>query len=72
MKKYLFIHLLAALSFTAILAQTNTKGITPNKKGNKLASDTLALVIGISDYQNENIIDLQFAHRDAEPNLKLF
>jgi len=49
-----------------VLAQ-NTKGVTPvKKKKTAEAGNTYAVVVGVSDYQNEGITDLQFAHRDAE------
>ncbi len=45
------------------------KGVDPVKTPNSVrinASSTRAVIIGISDYQDKNIPDLQFAHRDAE------
>lgn len=49
------------------LSIAQTKGIKPVKKTNNLAiGKTLAVIVGISDYQDENIPDLRFAHRDAE------
>ena len=44
-----------------------TKGIKPVKAADDVAAGkTIAVVVGISDYQNEDIPDLRFAHRDAE------
>ena len=44
-----------------------TKGIKPVKPSDKVAAGrTMAVVVGISDYQNDDIPDLRFAHRDAE------
>ena len=54
--KILFI----ALSFilgTCLVGDAQTMGVK---------SKTRVLVIGISDYQDEKITDLKFAHKDAE------
>ena len=43
------------------------KGVTPIAKAdNKQTGITRAVIVGISDYQNKNITDLQFADRDAQ------
>lgn len=64
MKKALLIMLFALVTIT-IDAQT-TKGLKPIKKQLLSPSGvTRAVVVGISDYQNNNITDLQYAHRDA-------
>ena len=48
-----------------LIAQT--KGIKPVKPVEDMVKGrTMAVVVGISDYQNEDIPDLRFAHRDAE------
>lgn len=65
MRTTLFIIILSVLQAFAF---GQTKGISyrgdlkkPGKSG-----VTRAIVVGISDYQNDNIPDLRFAHRDAE------
>ncbi|TNE69937.1 MAG: tetratricopeptide repeat protein [Bacteroidetes bacterium] len=52
--------------FTTILAPAQERGITP-AEGTKTAQTgtTRAVVVGISDYQDDNIPDLRFADRDA-------
>ncbi len=57
--------------FACILALSlfsqNEKGLTPSSKKNTSSSGTTyAVVIGISDYQDAGIPDLNFADRDAE------
>lgn len=43
-----------------------TKGLKPAKPANAAVSGvTRAVVVGISDYQNQNITDLQYADKDA-------
>lgn len=45
---------------------SQTKGINPIAKiENGISKVTRAVVVGISDYQNDNITDLQFADKDA-------
>lgn len=55
------------LLFAAILttAQPATKGGAPLSGATPLGSVSKALVIGISNYQDEGIADLRFANRDA-------
>ncbi|MCB0534278.1 MAG: caspase family protein [Saprospiraceae bacterium] len=43
-----------------------TPATTPSRATARVAPTTRAVVIGISDYQDEGIPDLQFADRDAE------
>ena len=59
--KYLFPLLLLLLQVLFLAAQTE-KSATPLSK----TGVTRAVIIGISDYQDEKISDLQYAHRDAE------
>lgn len=48
------------------LSAQGTKGVTPvQTKANTIVGNTWAVVVGISDYQNPDIPDLQYAHRDA-------
>lgn len=48
------------------LSAQGTKGVTPvQTKANTIVGNTWAVVVGISDYQNPEIPDLQYAHRDA-------
>ena len=49
-----------------VLSSAQEKGVTPVKKLNSQTNDTYALVVGISDYQDEEIPDLNFAHTDAK------
>ena len=57
--------LLFILSFFHLPAQE--KGVTPVTGNSQLATgNTYAVVVGISDYQDENIPDLRFADKDAE------
>ncbi len=44
----------------------DTKGVSPiSSAGTAATGTTWAVIVGISDYQNPDITDLQFAHRDA-------
>ena len=47
-------------------AQISTKGLSPVAKSVLNEGDTYALVVGISDYQDDGIPDLRFADKDAE------
>lgn len=64
------------LLLLAIAANTfsqNEKAVRPVGQApasQSAASQTRALVVGISDYQHRDIPDLQFAHRDAEALVK--
>lgn len=50
--------------FSGVLAaQEETK---KNSFWRKMKGETYAVIVGISDYEDVNIPDLQFAHRDAE------
>ena len=64
MKKYLLI-LLCLFGYLTNFAQVNSRGITPNQKKNGTVGTKRALIVGISDYQDNNIADLQYAHNDA-------
>ncbi len=62
--RYIFIFLLTYFS-----GFSQQKGIIPsNQAGNQKTSinNTYAVVVGISDYQDQGIPDLQFADKDAE------
>lgn len=65
MRKFVF--LFAVSFFTlAILPAQQPKGITPGSTDRTEASgQTWAVVVGVSDYQDADIPDLQFAHHDA-------
>ena len=64
MKNALYI-LMMFFAVTTVSAQS-TKGLKPIKKQTLSPSGvTRAVVVGISDYQSEEIRDLQYAHRDA-------
>lgn len=70
--QYLFscLLLLLSLSLSAqepVPNETLGKGITPinQQQTTDNQQQTFALVVGISDYQDEGIPDLQYAHRDA-------
>lgn len=54
------------LTLCSISLCAQTKGIKPVKSADLLGQGkTRAVVVGISDYQNEDIPDLRFAHKDA-------
>lgn len=58
---YLFLLLLGQVSYAQ-----QTKGIKPVKPPQEIDKGvTRAVIVGISDYQNEKIPDLQYAHKDA-------
>ena len=63
--KTIFLAILSLLYFS-LFAQE--KGVTPLKTQNSelKTSETYAVVVGISDYQDKDIPDLRFADRDAE------
>ncbi len=49
------------------LFSQQTKGLKPlSDQANEKQGVTRAVIVGISDYQNKNITDLQYAHKDAE------
>ncbi|MBL7797683.1 MAG: caspase family protein [Saprospiraceae bacterium] len=55
--------------FAAILASAQERSATPLPTQNsnpKTQNSTRAVVVGISDYADERIPDLQYAHKDAE------
>jgi len=61
--------LLLALPLPFWLSAQTEKGASPIPTQNstlKTQNSTWAVVVGISDYQDEDIPDLRFAHRDAE------
>ncbi len=65
----IFIFLALFLLTLSLSAQEDTKGVQPinQKPSNPKPSNQIrAVVVGISDYQSNDIPDLQFAHRDAE------
>ncbi len=66
MKIYCFLPLLLFLHYS-LSAQTD-KGVKPIRRADQsaLGAVTRAVVVGISDYQDPDIPDLRFAHRDAE------
>lgn len=59
--------LIISLISCSLLSQTE-RGVSPVKQSttNNQQSTTYAVVIGISDYQNDDIPDLRFADKDAE------
>ena len=64
MKYHIFI---AILFFHISLFAQTEKGVTPvNKNQRPETGSTYAVVVGISDYQDEDIPDLRFADKDAE------
>ncbi|MBK8562637.1 MAG: caspase family protein [Saprospiraceae bacterium] len=64
--KTLFTTLLGSLIAFSLFSQTE-KGLTPSSKKNTSSTGvTYAVVIGISDYQDVGIPDLNFADKDAE------
>ncbi len=64
MKQILIIYFFG-IGILALPAQ-GTKGITPvPAKANATVCNTWAVIVGISDYQNPDIPDLQYAARDA-------
>ena len=51
----------------ALSGMCQTKGVKPIAQEEAINSGiTRAVVVGISDYQNDNITDLQYAHKDAQ------
>ncbi len=65
MKKHLLLFSVFLFVLTPLRAQ-QTKGITPVSSNTPGSGQTWAVVVGVSDYQDPDIPDLQFAHRDAE------
>mgnify|MGYP006307131141 FL=1 len=63
-----FLHLLMWGLLGASTLSAQVKGVNPVNPSvdGQAQSPTYALVIGISDYQDTDIPDLSFAHRDAE------
>ena len=60
-------YLLAILLFIPIYLLGQEKGLEPNPfKDIEKEGETYAVVVGISDYQDESIPDLKYAHKDAE------
>ena len=61
-------HLLISLLFLSFSLFAQQKGVTPLKTQNAelKTSETYAVIVGISDYQDEGIPDLRFADKDAE------
>lgn len=75
MKSQLLLLILQILTPLVVISQTPEQGMhsAGSQDAGRLSlqfgggkSTTYAVVIGISDYQNEAIPDLRFAHRDAE------
>ncbi len=60
--------IICCLSLAAQEPASKLKGVVPIANSNvpNANSTTRAIVVGISDYQNEQIPDLQYAHKDAE------
>lgn len=52
--------------FLAFLSAQTERGFTPTSKKNPVSGVTYAVVIGISDYQDAGIPDLNYADKDAE------
>ena len=61
--KYLLVFSIAFVTFS-LFAQE--KGLTPILNKSAATGQTYAVVVGISNYQDEGIPDLQFADKDAE------
>ncbi|MBL7809150.1 MAG: caspase family protein [Saprospiraceae bacterium] len=61
--KYLFLFCALALAYTL---SAQNKGIAPLDAPATPTGTARAVVIGISDYQDERITNLQYAHRDAQ------
>ncbi len=67
MKFQIYIIIFLLLCSSAKLLSQEVKGLKPIKEtASKQSSNVFAVVVGISDYQNENITDLQYAHTDAK------
>ncbi len=65
MKKGIWLFCLFLVNIIGISAQ-NTKGAAPVSDPTKsILGKTRAVIIGVSDYQNPNIPDLSYAHKDA-------
>ncbi len=63
--KVLYILLFQCFCTLCIFSQ-NTKGVSPSEEIKpSIAKDVWAVVVGISDYQNTEITDLQYSHVDA-------
>lgn len=55
------------LILTNICLYSQQKGVSPLSTNNtQLSTNTYAVVVGISDYQDKDIPDLRFADKDAE------
>jgi uncharacterized caspase-like protein len=63
--KHISLIFIAFCLCSSLFSQTE-KGIPSTPETAKDTGVTRAVVIGISDYQDENIPDLQYAHKDAE------
>lgn len=67
MKNFAALLFLLAFLYTTTSSFGQIKGIKPVISAEtQMVGNTRALVVGISDYQNEDIPDLRFAHKDAE------
>ena len=53
------------LFLLALTVSGQQKGLTPIKEKDSTIGETYGLVVGISDYQDEDIPDLRFADKDA-------
>ncbi len=64
MKKQLLLFSVYFFALTILPAQ-QTKGVAPIAPPTTGAGQTWAVIAGVSDYQNPDITDLKYAHRDA-------
>lgn len=55
----------AFLNFLSAVSAQQTKGVAPVATTAANAGRTWAVIVGVSDYQDPGITDLQYAHRDA-------
>lgn len=61
------LYCIALLFLTNVCSYSQSKGVSPLSTNNQqLSTNTYAVVIGISDYQDPAIPDLHFADKDAE------
>jgi cytochrome c-type biogenesis protein CcmH/NrfG/uncharacterized caspase-like protein len=60
-------HTICFIFITLVVLSGQNRGISPVNNGTSSAKAKVrAVVVGISDYQNNNITDLQYAHEDAK------
>lgn len=64
MKKRLLLFSVSLFFFSSLSAQ-QLKGVSPVSTATTGGGQTWAVIAGVSDYQNPDITDLKYAHRDA-------